>query len=76
MIDWEGLMKFWPIGLLFGGHILRTEQSRATFDLRIKSLEERASEFRDETRKSREETKDTLDEIRGDIKEILGKLPR
>lgn len=59
-MDWEAIKSAWPVALLFGGHVIRTERQRAVFAEKHKQAEKEATEM-----------KKMLTEIRADIKHLL-----
>lgn len=75
MIDWEALKAIWPIGLLIGGQVVRTEVTQALNKHKIAVLEAKQTEDKASTHKRIDDFErrmgKTIDEIHSDIKELL-----
>lgn len=66
MIDWDTLKNTWPLAVLIGTHVVRTERVRTNLLKDVEHLKEQRIE-------DREDTQSMLREIRSDIKSLLSR---
>lgn len=62
-MDWETLKALWPVALVIGGHVARTEASRAVLATRVKTLEDRGREDRAQLERQLARIEEKIDKL-------------
>ena len=71
MIDWNSIKEAWPFVAVIGGHVVRTEVSRAVAKNKINNLEKSVERVEESHAKNIDRVGEQLDIISADIKHLL-----